>query len=286
MGLRKKDNQQKVLKKKALTPAHQITIEAYGVKLGVRSVSWEIVEEIGERLKSLLPNGFGLIPEDTAEHLFEIRRNSRGVFSLYKNGEKLTSTDHKQKFLDYLDSLIRLAVAEFAAERVFIHAGAVGWRGKAIIIPARSFQGKTTLVAELAKLGAEYYSDEYAVLDARGLVHPFPKTLSMRGIIDDQQQVELPVEELGGVKGSGPIPVGMVLITEYKTGARWRPRLMSEGLGVMAMLSHTIPIRYNPKFTLKVLNKTTNRAIIVKTKRGEAKEFAIKLLRFFDDRAF
>ena len=60
-------------------------------------------------------------------------------------------------------------------ERVFVHAGVVGWKGHAIVIPGRSRSGKTTLVAELVKAGAEYYSDEFAVLDAEGRVHPFPE---------------------------------------------------------------------------------------------------------------
>jgi hypothetical protein len=33
------------------------------------------------------------------------------------------------------------------------------------------------------------------------------------------------------------------------------------------------------------LNKTVNRAIIVKTKRGEAEEFAVKMLSFFENEA-
>ncbi|MEP6901986.1 MAG: hypothetical protein ABJA66_09560 [Actinomycetota bacterium] len=185
-----------------------------------------------------------------------------------------------------MGSQIRITIAEYAVERVFVHAGVVGWKGKAIIIPARSYQGKTTLVAELTKLGAEYYSDEYAVLDDRGFVHPFPKTLSIRGFIDKYQQVEFPVESFGGIKGDEPLPVGMVLLTEFKAGAKWQPQILSEGFGVLEMLSHTIPIRYNPKFSLKVLNKTVNRAIIVKTERGEAKDFAIKLLSFFENKVF
>jgi hypothetical protein len=109
--------------------------------------------------------------------------------------------------------------------------------------------------------------------------------LSIRGLKDDYRQTDCPVESLGGIKGEKPLPVGMVLITEYEQGADWKPQILSEGLGVMEMLSHTIPIRYNPKFSLKVLNKTANRAIIVKTKRGEAKEFALKLLSFFENKA-
>ena len=42
----------------------------------------------------------------------------------------------------------------------------VTWgRGRAIVIPGRTFSGKSTLVAELVRAGATYYSDEYAVED-------------------------------------------------------------------------------------------------------------------------
>jgi hypothetical protein len=34
-----------------------------------------------------------------------------------------------------------------------------------------SYSGKTTLVSELIRAGATYYSDEYAVIDERGRVH-------------------------------------------------------------------------------------------------------------------
>ena len=50
----------------------------------------------------------------------------------------------------------------------------------------------------------------------------------------------------------------------------------------MEIISHTIPIRYNPKFALNVLNKVSRRAIICKSQRGEAGEFADLLLDFFE----
>ena len=61
-----------------------------------------------------------------------------------------------------------------------MHAGVVGWNGRALLLPGRTLSGKTTLVAELLRAGATYYSDELAVLDARGRVHPFPKPLAIR----------------------------------------------------------------------------------------------------------
>ncbi len=94
------------------------------------------------------------------------------------------------------------------------------------------------------------------------------------------------MEALGGKAGTEPIPIGIVLITKYKDGnknpPKWKPEILSEGRGIMEIISNTIPIRYNPKFSLKVLNKVARRAIICKSQRGEAGEFADLLLDFFE----
>jgi hypothetical protein len=263
-----------------------IAFQSYGVRLRIVASKQGLIKEIEERLRLLLPKGFEKIPYYKAVHTFSVRQNKEYEFALFKGRKKITNGNDKEIFFKYFDSQIRLTIAEFAESRVFIHAGVVEWKGKAIILPAKSFQGKTTLVKELTKLGAKYYSDEYAVLDEHGLVHPFPKTLSIRGLAGKYQQVEFAVETFGGVKGIEPLSVGMVVLTEFEADAKWQPEFLSDGLGVMELLSHTIPIRYNPKFSLKVLNKTVNRAIIVKTKRGEAKDFALKLLSFFESKAF
>jgi hypothetical protein len=49
------------------------------------------------------------------------------------------------------------------------------------------------------------------------------------------------------------------------------------------MISHTIPIRYAPEFSLDVLTKVTSGAIITKSFRNDAKDFARKFLEFVDD---
>jgi hypothetical protein len=109
--------------------------------------------------------------------------------------------------------------------------------------------------------------------------------LSLRGIIDPHTQLECSVESIGGIAGTKTIPVGMVLIAQYKKEKRipkrWNPRRLSSGQAMMEILPHTVPIRNKPKFVLKVLNNLTSRAIIVKTVRGEAKDFANTLLNYF-----
>ena len=108
-------------------------------------------------------------------------------------------------------------------------------------MPGLSFSGKTTLVRALVEAGAVYYSDEFAMLDEAGRVHPYARQLSFRP--PDGRPVDLRAEELGGVAGTEPLPVGMVIVTRYRPGGVWQPRQLSAGAGALAMLEHTIPSR-------------------------------------------
>jgi hypothetical protein len=265
-----------------LKEEYQFKFESYGVKIGVKSNSESFLKKIENHLKNIVPAQYVIDNSLEAEHDFLINVKNNGFYELYKDGEKLTYGDSEENFFNFSSSKLRLTIAEYADSKVFLHAGVVGWKGKAIVIPARSFQGKTTLVAELIKQGALYYSDEYAVLNKEGLVYPFPKTLSLRGIVDKYRQVESTPESFGGKVGTEPLEVGLVLITEYKAGAVWKPKIISAGKGILEILAHTIPIRHKPQFTLQVLNKMANRAIIAKSKRGEAKELVEMLLKFYE----
>lgn len=267
----------------------QIFIESYGVKIKIETNLNLDFEEIKIKLEKNLPNEFNLTNGGDFAHSFFITKIG-SIFELYKHetsedekvSEKVTESETLEVIIENLISRVRITIAEFAEGKVFLHAGVVAVGGLGIVIPARSFQGKTTLVAELVKNGAVYYSDEYAVLDEKGCVHPFPKMLSMRGIIDDYTQLDVPVEDFGGVAGTKAVPVAMVLITEYKRNAIWKPKRLSAGQGIMEILPHTLPIRNKPEFTLNVLNIVAERAIITKTKRAEANQTVRLLMSLFE----
>jgi hypothetical protein len=181
---------------------------------------------------------------------------------------------------------LQLYVAEFALDRVFIHAGVVEWDGKAILIPGRSFSGKTTLVAGFVRAGATYYSDEYAVLDKDGYVHPYPKPLAIREQGGDRQ-TKYTVESLGGRRGTKPLPVGVILASRFKAGARWRPRYISKGLGAMALLDNTVSARRQPEFVMSTLQKAVAHVTTLKSNRGEAGEvvdFVLREIRFDEEK--
>lgn len=264
--------------------AYQFSFENYGVKIGVRSDDDEKINEIENRIGEILPGVVRLIEPREAVHIFEVETQKNGSFKIYKNGENIAGGG-AQAFFDSINSPIRLTVAEFAVGKVFLHAGVVGWKDKAVVIPASSFAGKTTLVAALIKKGALYYSDEYAVLDHDGSVSPFPKSLSVRGIVDDVTQIERTAQSLGGSTGEKAIPVGLVLICKYekrKSGEPFAPEILSAGQGMLEILAHAIPIRSSPKFTLDTLQKITSRATIAGCRRGEADAFADSLIGFLN----
>jgi hypothetical protein len=259
------------------------TFVSFGVRVSVGANDVGLLEKVREVVR----RAFG-----GAVEFFEVRNNSasvcnfgvdldNGVFRLFEDGVEAAEGVSERNFLKYLDSCLRLKVAEFSERRVFIHAGVVGWRGEAIMVPGLSMSGKSTLTAELVKLGCEYYSDEYAVLEKDGRVTPFPRHLSLRGL-DGKGESETSAAELGGTVGTEAIPVGMVLFTRYESGAGWAPERLTPGAGIMELIPNTLTIRRDPAFSLKVLDLVAQRAIMVKSPRGEAREFAKFLLEIFD----
>ena len=261
-----------------------IYIESYGVKIRISTDHPEAFQRIEKLLQVILPGCFQVIEKTSVEHHFKLNWGADGKDSLFLNEKEVPSNRTRTDVQRGFETQLRLTVAEYAPERVFVHAGVVAWKDKAIVIPARSFQGKTSLVAEMVRRGAVYYSDEYAIFDADGCVYPFPKTLSIRGEIDEFTQKEYPVETFGGRAGDKKIPVGMILITRFEADAKWKPQILSAGQGILEILEHVVPIRYNPKFSIKVLNQVANHAIIAKTLRGDVSKSADLILDFFESK--
>jgi hypothetical protein len=126
------------------------------------------------------------------------------------------------------------------------------------------------------RAGGSYYSDEFAVLDLRGRVHPYPIPLARRDR-KSGQPVRRPVEEWGGVKGNRPLQVGLVIVTRYRAGASWRPRRLSRGKALLELLNHTIPARRRPERALDVLARVVDQAPTWKGVRGGARDFVARL---------
>jgi hypothetical protein len=254
--------------------------ESHGVRVGVRCN----LPSLSGRLHQLLPPGSRPASGPAVDALVSLwvpgGRRPRPA-RVYAGSERRACTRDLAQALAVIESELRQAVATHARGRTFVHAGVVGWRGRAILVPGRSRSGKTTLVAELVRAGAEYLSDEFAVLDAHGRVHPFAKRLSFRGAGGcDRHARQAAVEEIGGRVARGPLPVGLVAVAEYQPGAVWSPVPLTPGQALLELLAHTVPARLRPEASLEALGLAVVGAALVKGPRGEASETARRLLEY------
>jgi len=249
--------------------SRSIAFEAFGVAAEVRCGDRELEAHVRE----ILPPGWRPIDPAGVVSRFVLERADADSYDVTINGHVAIEHASLDVALGLIDADIRMLIATGAPDRIFVHAGVVALRGRALVIPGESFSGKTTLVRALVEIGATYYSDEYAVLDEDGMVHPYPRRLSIRSA-DGSTTAELPVHELGGVAGEVRAVVDTVALTRYRPGAEWRPTTISPGEGAVAMLANTVPAQQRPGQSLRTLARALRDSRVLAGDRGEASEAA------------
>jgi hypothetical protein len=224
----------------------------------------------------VLPPGWKPATKPVVDRLYSLvagdaapRGQTRRYTLLYEGAARLARTMDHDAVVEALERDLSLYVAEYARGLLFVHAGVVSWQGRAIVLPGPSYTGKSTLVAALLRAGATYYSDEFAVFDRRGRVHPFPRPLSLREQPGGRPK-RYAIDALEGGAGTKPLPVGLVAMTRYRDGARFRPRPLSCGEAVLALLANTVSARRQPDVAFRTLRQVVSGAQAVKGSRGEA----------------
>jgi hypothetical protein len=260
--------------------AEGIRVYTYGVHAGVRVSTAGMLP----RISRLLPPGWKNSRRATVQRLYSLvvaqngqRAGLRRMHILYADSERIARDTNLDQVLAALQTDLHRYVAEASPDKTFLHAGVVGWKGRAILLPGHSLSGKTTLVREMLRLGATYYSDEFAVVDDSGKVHPFPRPL---GIREDSTyaQTNYTPESLGAASGVKPLPLGAVVICKYEAGAGWNPAPISRGQGALELMANSIAVRNDPRQTLRRIQKLVRSAVFVRGTRGEANESAASIL--------
>jgi hypothetical protein len=260
-----------------------IAFSAFGNRIGVRVNR----EPLPGEVRALSLCGWKkLPPASTVDHLYSLllqedtEHSKIRRFHLAYSGAALISRslDRREVITQLISDLHRHA-AEFSRRELFVHAGVVGWKGHAILVPGRSYSGKSTLVAELVRAGAAYYSDEYAVLDRAGRVHPYPRPMVLRG--SNRENAAQTSVSYSTSHSPKPLPVSAVLFTHFRDGARWRPRKLSPSQTLVGLLSHTVQARTRPRAALSILQRATQNCLALAGPRGEARPTAETLLEQF-----
>jgi hypothetical protein len=259
----------------SLGGGHSAGLISHGVPFRLVAES----EALLERMKRHAPHGSvpsDRLPAEVRE--FSLRISGRALgYEVFADAELVDDAGALDEALVLLGGHMTIYVAEHAPEYVFLHAGVVAWEDRALLLPGQSYAGKSTLVAELVRAGATYYSDEFALLDCEGRVHPFTRDIQMRRP-GAPEQVRLPLKQLGGQAGTAPLRVSMVVFAEYAEHARWAPEAMTPGRAVLELLLHSTPVQRTPGRTLATLSAMMRDAKAWRLQRGEAAVAARALL--------
>jgi hypothetical protein len=229
------------------------------------------------RLEAVLPPGWQQCESAPETHEFKLISMDGVSYRVIGAGRSLSGSSDLDVALEVLAKELRVFVALRAPDHIFVHAGAVGWNGRAILIPGMTFSGKTTLVRELVCAGAEYYSDEFAPIDPHGRVHAYPKPLSIRPGDGTRSQTDHDPSHFGAT-GTEPLPVGLVAISPYVPGVTWTPTRLSTGEGVLALLANTVPAHQRPAEAMTALTAAAANAVVLEGERGEVAEVVDALL--------
>ena len=118
-----------------------MSFTSYGVRVGVRVDDRNMLREAIARM----PPGSKPADFKVVDHLHslmaggsKIGSNIRRLSLGYWNALRISRSRDSNETIEAFESHVQLTVAEHARRRVFVHAGIVGWNGRAILIPGRS----------------------------------------------------------------------------------------------------------------------------------------------------
>ena len=250
---------------------------AYGCRFAV-----ELPEHLCEIAELRLPYGWEPLLERAADPAPTWLLQPLGAFGTagwtavargLTLGEPAPAEIALERLLDDLEEW----VAVHAHGLVFVRAGAVAWRDRAILLPGGSLAGKTTLVAALVRAGAGYLSDAWAVIRPDGLLQPYPRRLSMRPPGGSVRR-STPVTALGGVTRREPLPIGLVAQLGYDAEADWSVTEMPPGGAALALVSCAAAAAERPADVVAAVDGALRDARGIAGTRGEAGDAARRLL--------
>lgn len=248
-----------------------------GLRLGFRVNRQELL--------SRLPGLFlpGSVPTDFASLDFEYSLEAEHEpehYGAYCGSQALARRASLEGAITSISSSVQHTVAQHSREHLFLHAGVIGWRGKAVLFPGGTCSGKSTLVRALIRAGAVYFSDEFARIDAQGLVHPFARPLSIRS---SEGRIAVSAEQEGAEIAFEPCRAGAIVITHYRADGAWSPSRISRGQASLELLRNTVAVRSDPAKAIRYMSMLAGAATAIRSARGEAEANAPAILRTLDE---
>jgi hypothetical protein len=187
---------------------------------------------------------------DDATYVLDHHHSGRNPFALYVDDLCIQEPVHAASMVDFVLSDATTRAIEATRGFLVVHAGAVSWAGRGILLPAPPDSGKTTLTAGLTRAGFSYLTDEAALIDpSTHLLHPFARPVAMDpealdlipGLRDTlpleyrdlmRYQYHFCAEDLRPGSEGGPCPIEFIIVPSYAHSIETRMVKISPGLTV------------------------------------------------------
>ncbi|TXG83407.1 MAG: hypothetical protein E6R14_06035 [Thermomicrobiales bacterium] len=216
-----------------------------------------------------------------ADRRYTVTRTPNGRWSTVTDDEPPFTLSTADSVSEHIEGDLHHWIAANTLGYLFVHAGCVGWRNRAILIPGRSYAGKTTLTEALLRHGATYYSDDYAVIDPTGAIHPFPRRLRVRPQHPGRSERVDPAQSNWPI-GHEPIRAGVVAELSYDADAGWEITHVTGGTGALSLLDNTVAARERPIDSLTLMSRAVAGAIAIRGTRDDADATAQRLIAMVD----
>ena len=213
---------------------HVFTVRAYGSSIRVETPCLEAHSTLDRYILPSLPR-----IECAADqpHISVRVTQVDGQFQVFVENALVVSAPSSIGLVSPLIKVLDDAVVARLTTLRALHSGAVLWDKRVLLLPGATHAGKSSLVAELLRRGATYFSDEFALIDSDGRVHPYPRPLLLRNGRPEQSPVL--AEEFNASVGDAPAQVGWILSLEYQPARTWNVAIVPQGEAVLTLLKNT-----------------------------------------------
>ncbi len=255
---------------------------AFGLRVAVLTGCPTVQTFLDRHLLPWLPRG---APDpEAADLIFRISRNHGGQgLDAYADDRLIASDEGLPAIFGLLQCLVDERVVRRRPDIVAVHAGVVAWNGSAALLPGASRSGKTTMVVELLKRGAVYYSDEYALLDAQGRVHAYPRALMPRR--SGGWQHPTLASAWNAATADSPAPIRLIVSLEWAHGGQWKVRRVPQSEALLLLLRNTPQEMARSPEILDRMRRGVSSATCYTGVRGEAAEAAGHVIELIADLA-
>ena len=198
-------------------------------------------------------------------------------YRLLADGEELLSASRPSRPLGRLLHHVNVTAIERSQHLTLLHGASAATSVGAVLLPAPMESGKSTLVTGLVRAGWRYLTDELLAIDpATGLIHPYPRAISLDagswdlfrelappaggGTVERfrPHQWQLPVERFGAVVRE-PTPITGVVFPRFDTEETTRLDPLDPVEGLRQLLACCFTLRQHPHRDVTVLAEVMER---------------------------